>query len=430
MLNHKKAIFTLMLAATSLGLSAQSFKFDFTGRKPAAGFTAVSSDSLFTEQRGFGYDLHPAWDGKSNAPFFFSVNVPDGNYRVTVTLGSKKSVGVTTVRAESRRLFLEDVATKKGELVTRTFIVNKRNPVIDRKDGKDNRVRLKKRELHKLNWDDKLTFEFNGDAPRLARIVIERDEQVPTMYLCGNSTVVDNDNEPWASWGQMITRFMGPEVAISNHAESGLSANTFVGGLRLEKIKTTLRKGDYLFFEFGHNDQKQKGPGKGAYYEFAFYLKQFIDVAREVGATPVLVTPTRRRQFDEQGHVRDTHQDFPAAIREIAARENVALIDLQEMTKVMIEALGKEASTRLFVHYPAGTYPGQTVDFKDNTHFNPYGAYEVAKCVVEGIKAAKLPIASAICPDFQPFDPAHPDAFESFHWNDSPFTEIEKPDGN
>lgn len=315
-------------------------------------------------------------------------------------------------------------------MITRTFVVNKRNPVIVRKKGNNDRVKLKKRELHKLNWDDKLTLEFNGDAPRLARIEIERDDRVPTVYLCGNSTVVDNDNEPWASWGQMITRFMGPEVAISNHAESGLSANSFVRGLRLEKIKTTMKKGDYLFFEFGHNDQKQKGPGKGAYYEFAFYLKQFIDEARAVGATPVLVTPTRRRQFDAQGNVCDTHKDFPAAIREIAARENVALIDLQEMTKVMIEAMGEEASARLFVHYPAGTYPGQVSDFKDNTHFNPFGAYEVAKCVVEGIKAAKLPVASAISSDYQPFNPSQPDSFDSFHWNDSPFTEIEKPDGN
>lgn len=430
MLNHKKTIFTLMLVAASLCSFAQSFKFDFTGRKPSAGFTAVSSDSLFTEERGFGYDLHPAWDGRSNAPFFFSVRVPDGNYRITVTLGSKRSAGVTTVSAESRRLFLEHIATSKGEMITRTFVVNKRNPVIVRENGNNDRVKLKKRELHKLNWDDKLTIEFNGDAPRLARIEIERDDRVPTVYLCGNSTVVDNDNEPWASWGQMITRFMGPEVAISNHAESGLSANSFVRGLRLEKIKTTMKKGDYLFFEFGHNDQKQKGPGKGAYYEFAFYLKQFIDEARAVGATPVLVTPTRRRQFDEQGNVRDTHKDFPAAIREIAARENVALIDLQEMTKVMIEAMGEEASAHLFVHYPAGTYPGQAIDFKDNTHFNPFGAYEVAKCVIEGIKAAKLPIASAISPDYQPFTPSHPDSFEAFHWNDSPFTEIEKPDGN
>ena len=380
----------------------------------------------YSEETGYGYDLvaPPAKDSKS--PFFFSVRVPDGNYKVTVRLGSRKQAGITTVRAESRRLFIESVPTKKKEFIERTFIVNKRNTHIDGNEY----VRIKPREKRKLNWDDKLTLEFNGSAPVCESITIEpADTTVTTVFLCGNSTVVDQDNEPWASWGQMIPYFFDTNVCIANYAESGESANTFIAAGRLKKALSQMKKGDYLFMEFGHNDQKQKGPGKGAYYSFMTSLKTFIDEVRLRGAHPVLVTPTQRRSFGPDGHIRDTHEDYPEAMRWLAEKENVPLIDLNEMTRTLYEAMGVEPSKRAFVHYPAGSYPGQTQDFADNTHFNPYGAYEIARCIVEGLKTQVPDLARHLKP-FPTFDPAHPDNPDNFHWDDSPFTEIEKPDGN
>lgn len=380
----------------------------------------------YSEETGYGYDLveTPTKDNKS--PFFFSVRVPDGNYKVTVRLGSRKQAGITTVRAESRRLFIESVPTKKKEFIERTFIVNKRNTHIDGNEY----VRIKPREKRKLNWDDKLTLEFNGSAPVCESITIEpADTTVTTVFLCGNSTVVDQDNEPWASWGQMIPYFFDTNVCIANYAESGESANTFIAAGRLKKALSQMKKGDYLFMEFGHNDQKQKGPGKGAYYSFMTSLKTFIDEARLRGAHPVLVTPTQRRSFGPDGHIRDTHEDYPEAMRWLAEKENVPLIDLNEMTRTLYEAMGVEPSKRAFVHYPAGSYPGQTQDFADNTHFNPYGAYEIARCIVEGLKTQVPDLARHLKP-FPAFDPARPDNPDNFHWDDSPFTEIEKPDGN
>lgn len=380
----------------------------------------------YSEEAGYGYDLveTPAKDSKS--PFFFSVRVPDGNYKVTVRLGSRKQAGITTVRAESRRLFIESVPTKKKEFIERTFIVNKRNTHIDGNEY----VRIKPREKRKLNWDDKLTLEFNGSVPVCESITIEpADTTVTTVFLCGNSTVVDQDNEPWASWGQMIPYFFDTNVCIANYAESGESANTFIAAGRLKKALSQMKKGDYLFMEFGHNDQKQKGPGKGAYYSFMTSLKTFIDEARLRGAHPVLVTPTQRRSFGPDGHIRDTHEDYPEAMRWLAEKENVPLIDLNEMTRTLYEAMGVEPSKRAFVHYPAGSYPGQTQDFADNTHFNPYGAYEIARCIVEGLKTQVLDLARHLKP-FPAFNPAHPDNPDNFHWDDSPFTEVEKPDGN
>lgn len=380
----------------------------------------------YSEETGYGYDLVETPTKDSKSPFFFSVRVPDGNYKVTVRLGSRKQAGITTVRAESRRLFIESVPTKKKEFIERTFIVNKRNTHIDGNEY----VRIKPREKRKLNWDDKLTLEFNGSAPVCESITIEpADTTVTTVFLCGNSTVVDQDNEPWASWGQMIPYFFDTNVCIANYAESGESANTFIAAGRLKKALSQMKKGDYLFMEFGHNDQKQKGPGKGAYYSFMTSLKTFIDEARLRGAHPVLVTPTQRRSFGPDGHIRDTHEDYPEAMRWLAEKENVPLIDLNEMTRTLYEAMGVEPSKRAFVHYPAGSYPGQTQDFADNTHFNPYGAYEIARCIVEGLKTQVPDLARHLKP-FPTFDPAHPDNPDNFHWDDSPFTEIEKPDGN
>lgn len=412
---------------TALTTSAQNYKFDFTqGKKNKKEYIKITPADLFTENKSYGYDLQPAPDARGTAPFFFSVQVPDGNYRVTALLGSTQKKGETTVRGESRRLFFENVKTKKGELIPCTFIINKRNTRIS-----DNElVRIKPREKRKLNWDDKLTLEFNGELPCLSELTIERIDNIPTVFLCGNSTVVDQDNEPWGSWGQMIPRFFNERVCIANYAESGESANTFIAAKRLKKALTQMKPGDYIFMEFGHNDQKQKGPGKGAFYSYMTSLKTFIDEARARGVYPVLVTPTQRRSFGPDGKIQNTHEDYPEAMHWLAARENVPLIDLNEMTRTLYEAMGTETSKKAFVHYPAGTYPGQSKALEDNTHFNPYGAYQIAKCVIEGIKKSHIDLVQYLREDYQPYDPAHPDALENFHWNNSPFTEIEKPDGN
>ena len=395
----------------------------FDGTVPVC--ITLQSENRYDAKTGYGYDLLPSPQKGKTAPYFFSVNVPDGNYRVTLTLGSRNEAGCTTVRAESRRLFVERLSTRKGEFATVSFVVNKRNIHIS--DAEE--VHIKQRERTKLNWDDKLTLEFNGPSPQCVAIQIERDETVPTVFLAGNSTVVDQDEEPWASWGQMIPRFFDDRICFANYAESGESANTFIAAGRLKKALTQMKPGDYLFMEFGHNDQKQKGPGKGAYYSFATSLKCFIDEARQRGVTPVLVTPTRRRAF-KNGKIQNTHEDYPEAIHWLAEREHVAVIDLQEMTRVLFETMGEKNSRQAFVHYPSGTFPGQTKAFADNTHFNPYGAYEIAKCVIEGIRQVNLPMIDYLRTDYVLFDPERPDSLSSFQWDQSPFITLEKPDGN
>lgn len=420
------AAFIALTAGAQEGIA---YRFDFSGsRKVEKNFTAITRETLYTPEQGYGYDLLPAPQGKSRKPYYFSIKVPDGNYKITLRIGSSKEAGHTTVRAESRRLLVNNLYTKKGQFIELSFTVNKRDTRINDSE----KVKIKPREATKLNWDDKLTLELNGTAPLLDRLTIEKEEGAVTLFLCGNSTVVDQDNEPWASWGQMIPSFFDERICVANYAESGETATSFLAAGRLKKILSQIKEGDYIFMEFGHNDQKLKGPGIGAFYSFMTDLKIFIDEARAKGAHPVLITPTQRRNFDEKGKIVNSHLDYPDAVRWLAQKENIPLIDLHKMTATLFEALGVEGSKRAFVHYPAGSYPGQTQELKDNTHFNPYGAYEIARCVVEGMKAAGLDDITAHLSHEggSPFNPSMPDNVKDFHWDNSPFTEVEKPDGN
>lgn len=349
----------------------------------------------------------------------------EGNYKVTLTIGDAKEKGGLTVKAESRRLMLEKIITQPGEVITKTFIVNVRKPEI----STGGKVSLKERELDKLDWDNKLTLEFNGARPCISLIEIAKAEDQITVYLAGNSTVVDQSAEPWASWGQMITRFFKPGVAIANHAESGLTLASFKGQHRLEKILSTIKAGDYLFIEFGHNDQKMSGPNDGAWKSYTQNFKYFIQEVKKKNANAVVVTSTSRRRFDSSGKTINTLGDFPAAARKVAEDEQVPMIDLNSMSSELYDALGVEMSKKALVHYPANTFPGQDKALADNTHFSSYGAYELAKCMIVGIRKSHLNLEKYIA-DFPPFDPSHPDPVEKFDLAQTPSFELTKPDGN
>ena len=374
--------------------------------------------------RAQDFPLVYTYDTKDQQAFDLNVPLPDGNWLVTMKIGSRRQAGATFVKAESRRLFVNDLRTERGEFETVSFVVNKRDPVI-REDGQETgRVRLKSREHGKLDWDDCLNIEVSGEAPVVESICIEPAAGVTTVFLCGDSTVVDQDNEPWASWGQMFAWFFDSSVAVANYAESGERADSFIAAGRLEKILSVMRPGDYVFVEFGHNDQKiDSQPGKGAYYFFATQLKTFVDEVRAGGGVPVFLSPTSRRSFDDAGRIRNTHLDYPDAMRWVAEREDVPFIDLNAMSAVLYESLGVEGSKSAFVHYKAGSFPGMPRDVEDNTHFSPYGAFELAKCVVGAVQNMGLPLAGHIV-NFSGYSPCRPDPAESFNWPASPWRDL------
>ena len=400
------------------------YHFVFSGEKLQEDVLVVAPSTIYSKNSTFGYDLNSIQkDGK---PFFFSVDVPEGNYLVRVVLGNDKAESVTTVKAESRRLMLLNVKNNKGEYSEHFFTVNIRNTKINETES----VRINTREIGKLIWDNKLTLEFNGTNPSVSEIEITQNNNLPVIFLAGNSTVVDESNEPWCGWGQAFTCFLSPEIVVANHAESGLAAGSFVAQKRLDKIFMQMKSGDYLFIEFGHNDQKEQGEGSGPYRSYKTNLKYLVDKTREKGGIPVLITPMHRRNFDNNGKVVNTHGEYPAAMRQLAEEEKVFFIDLHKMSEAFYEAMGVENSKRAFVHYPKGTFPGQNTDLADNTHFNFYGGYQIAKCILRGIIDGNIPLKKYILPQYQNFDPAHPDDVNTFHYPPTPSFKVEKPDGS
>ncbi|MES2824918.1 MAG: rhamnogalacturonan acetylesterase [Pseudomonadota bacterium] len=376
----------------------------------------------YNSERGYGFSLNTRINNE-HKPFYFSVKVPESNYRVTIEFGHPQMASSNTVKAESRRLYLQDVETIPGEFTTRSFVVNVRNSLLahHRNDSPtSDRVLLKNSETASLNWDDKLTLEFNGRAPQVRSVNIEKID-VPTLYLVGDSTVTDQSYEPAASWGQMLPAFFNNTIAIANHAESGETMKAFVAELRLAKVLETIKKGDYLFIQFGHNDQKQQWPQTYVDAETTYkaYLKVFVAEAQLRGAIPVLVTSVERRRFNSASKIENSHGKYPEAVRELAKKMNVALIDLEAMSVKFYEALGVEKAPLAF-----------NDNGKDLTHHNNYGAYQLAKCVIQGIRLAKLPIVSQLNKNVISYDPANPDSADNFTLAPSLLNSTLRPSGN
>lgn len=385
-------------------------EFDFSGGKPAAGVLSVSSTNLYSDAGGFGFEGGVGLVRGSNCitsdrPFLFSVKLPEGNYVVAATFGDDAAVSDNTVKAELRRLMLEQVKTAKREVVERIFAVNIRTPKIP--DGAVVRLKSREKEREMVNWDDRLTLEFNGTRPAVRALKIT-PTNVPTIFLCGDSTVCDQPREPWNSWGQMLPRFLGSGVAVANHAQSGESIKSSLGARRFEKVFSQMKSNDWLFVQFGHNDMKDKATNALATYKSN--LKKIVAQTRAKGVTPVLVTSMERKN----GVERDTLESYPNAVREVAREGAVALIDLHAMSKVFYRALGTNLNQA----------------FQDGTHHNSYGSYELARCVVEGIRENVPALAKFLGADADAFDPGKPDAPDQFKMAASPMTDVKKPDGN
>ena len=428
-MSRSLAIAALAIAATSAAAQPTTFS---CAAKSAVNATTLSAATLYAPDKP-GFDLAAiptAFTGDacaSDKPFFFSIPATDGNYKVTVVLGGP-AASTTTLRAESRRLLLMEKSLPAGASATESFVINVRLPEYKDPTGADAKVKLKPREIGALDWDNKLTLEFNGEHPSVRSITVELVTNVPTVYLAGDSTVVDQDKEPWAAWGQMLPLFVTDKVCIANDAESGETIKSFLGERRWPKILTTLKKGDYVLIQFAHNDQKA-GSGFVSIPEYKAIMKRFIADAQSKGATPILVTAMNRRSFDADGKIIQTLGDYPQATRDVAAELHLGLIDLNALSKPLFEAMGPEGTLKAFVHFPAHTFPGQEEELKDDTHFNAYGAYELARAVVQTIRDQHLPLEQYLRPGIAPFNPAHPDSLATWHLPPSPAIDTTTPYG-
>ena len=174
-----------------------------------------------------------------------------------------------------------------------------------------------------------------------------RAVDLPTLYLAGDSTVTDQGSRAQRELGpDAAAHSLRADIAIANHAESGETLKSFVTELRLDKLLSTLKPGDWVMIQFGHNDQKVQWPQTYAEAATTYraWLRTYIAEIRRRGATPILVTSPERRNFDAAGHIVPTLGDYPDAVRAVAREESVALIDLNPMSVRFYEALGPEVS--------------------------------------------------------------------------------------
>jgi lysophospholipase L1-like esterase len=411
----------LLLAALLVtAASAQTLRFTFDG-KPTQGEIAIATDTTYSRERGHGFEM----DDKRNAagqPYFFSVDLPDGNYRVTAILGGPQASD-TTLKAELRRLQLDGVKLPAGSTQTHSFIVNVRTANIAAAPGVEaGRVKLKEREIasEAWAWDRRLTLEINGAQPALQRLLIE-PVKVPTVYLLGDSTVADQSGEPYASWGQMLPILFKNTVAVSNHAESGETFRDSLNRRRIDKILSTLQPGDTVLLQFGHNDQKQQKDGSGNAETYKAELRTHAERILARGGVPVVVSSMERRNFDEQGRIKPSLTEYADAARAVATDMKLAFIDLNGMSQQMYAALGPERSK--------AAHP-MNAGKLDNTHHNNYGAMQLARLVALGLREARVPVAAQLRDDLGAIEPGKPQPPEQFHVATSPGFTQQRPLGD
>ncbi|MEH7239057.1 rhamnogalacturonan acetylesterase [Bacillus sp. JJ1562] len=208
------------------------------------------------------------------------------------------------------------------------------------------------------------------------------------IYIAGDSTVSDcpPNEEPRAGWGQVLNHYFLDNIIIHNLAIGGRSSKSFIDEKRLETILNEIQPNDYLFIQFGHNDQKQDHRRTEPYSSYHSYLNQYIVGAREKNAIPVLVTSMHRRNFDENGKIVNSLGEYPEAMKALAKEQQVSLIDLWNESKQLYESLGPEKCKDLFLWLEPGEHPNYPDGICDDTHFREEGAHKFASIIAKEIK--------------------------------------------
>jgi lysophospholipase L1-like esterase len=343
-----------------------------TAYSAALGYGFASTTNLVSVDRGAPDALHRHYI-TSSKPFLFNMDVPNGNYNVTVIVGDNAATSANTIKAQCGRVVVNKLTTTSGQFSSQTFTVNVA--------------------------DGQLNLQFAWTAPKVEAVEVATAPTATTLFLAGDSTLCDQptQSDPYISyggWGQMLSVYFKPGVAIADYAKSGETSISFINEGRLDAILKVIKPGDYLFIQFGHNDE-HAGSGSYPFTTYKAALQKYIDGARAHQAIPVLVTPVARRSFDSKGNIVDTHGNYPVAMRQLAAADNVQLIDLTALSMAYFQKLGPVGTQSVFFFLNPGVSPDYPNGVKDNTHFDVSGAILVAGLVTGAIKAQNIqPLAS------------------------------------
>lgn len=229
---------------------------------------------------------------------------------------------------------------------------------------------------------------------------LSTQENPLTVYLVGDSTMSEKETKayPETGWGMPFVHFFDETVKVENHAQNGRSTKTFIEENRWQPVAQKLKPGDYVFIQFGHNDEVPTKKSYTSEKEFRANLNRFISETKAKKAIPVMLTPVARRKFDslQVNKIVETHAVYSGIVREVAAQNKIALIDLDRKSQQLLQEFGPDKSKLLFMHLAPGEHPNYPKGKVDDTHFNELGARLVAQLILADIKAQKLSLADRI----------------------------------
>lgn len=221
------------------------------------------------------------------------------------------------------------------------------------------------------------------------------------FWMIGDSTMClyDSSRAPITGWGMPFAGFFDSSVSVHNHAKGGRSTRTFLGEQRWQPITDSLAEGDYVFIQFGHNDEAKEEKYKDRYTPVEDYknnLVKFITESRAKKAIPILITPVSRMRFNDKGNALETHKEYSAAVLEVAGLHKVPVIDLDKKSRELIQQMGPQHAKLLFMQLDSLEHPHYPAGSKDNTHFNEYGARRMAELVLADLQQLNTYLAERI----------------------------------
>ncbi|WP_117170023.1 OmpL47-type beta-barrel domain-containing protein [Paraliobacillus sediminis] len=393
---------SVLLVATSMPLTTivvqaedeifvKQFDFGTDDSELADGFEKISDQTAYSEENGYGFvdpskvtAINRAGADTLQTDFVtytetsFQVDLPNGDYAVTVLLGDEDDATEVGVVADSIQK-VQDASLNAGEITERTFDI--------------------------ALIDGQLTIELTGSNPKISALMISELQtrtkaENPTIYVASDSTAQTYDPywKPQAGWGQMLDRFLSTDVTVDNQAIGGRSSKTFVTEGRLDTILRDIQPEDYLLIQFGHNDSTSSRPERYVTVEqYKDYLETYVTGVRQRGGIPVLVTPVGRRDFNaSNGQFNVSFPEYIKGMEEVAEDLDVLLVDLSALSRAYYNEIGPEGTRSVFLHADAGVYSAFPDGVQDDTHFQEYGAIQIAKLLSSGIKELDTKLASLV----------------------------------
>lgn len=410
------------LANAPLADAVLKFDFGTPGSPVAPGAIAVTEQTAYGKATGYGWGdaskvtsgdagyadptmrdyckvahgrAGGAIDTATPSPTPFYVDLPNGTYKITVA-SAPAAAGQTSrlsVWAEGGPELV--LSTNKAAGVTGSFTIN----------VKDGRLTLEFfNSLDRVETTDPNTWAVVQGVT--VERVPEDPNRKPVIYVASDSTAAKYAPSvyPFTGWGDRLDRFLTDDVVVDDRAVAGASSKSFYERGWLRNIANRIKPGDYLFIMFAINDSADDLPTYPATKrktspasDFKAYMRQYVNVARSNGATPIFITSQTKRSYDMYGRFSNSVGGWPQAMRELGAELEVPVVDLNAKSIVYLDSIGVEASKQVYFYVEPGKYPGWPNGASDYIHLQDFGATQYARLIMQGIRELNVqPLAQYV----------------------------------